>query len=480
MALTAGLGALASPASASSGQTALFQDDAQLLQRGAEVRRRTLDELRTLGVDSIKFSLSWSSVAPGGATRPPGFDATNPAAYPQANWGPFDELIDDARARGMRVLVALTAPAPGWATKARGDTSGVDRPSASQFALFAQAAGRRYKSKVDWWTIWNEPNLPRFLYPQSRNGIPYAPHLYRALVRGAVDGLRRSGNGGDRILFGELLPIGRSGFRPNINVKPLRFLREFFCVDSKFKRFRGSAARRRSCSRYRRLTGVNGFAYHPYTRPSGPMTPEPTRDDATIRSLGRVLRVLDRARSTRRIGGGRMNIHVTEFGFQSNPPDRFQTRLGRIPAFLGQSEWLAFRNRRVSTWSQYTLVDDPLGTDGDRFGTWQGGLKFVGGRLKGDVYNAYRLPLYVRRTSRNVVEVWGAARPGGSGASIQIQQRRGGGAFVNLGGRRTVTNGRGYFRVRFRLSSPTRRSYRFQYFQGSQVFTSRTAKAASR
>jgi len=189
--------------------------------------------------------------------------------------------------------------------------------------------------------------------------------------------------------------------------------------------------------------------------------------------------VIDIARRRGRITR-RAPIFVTEFGFQSNPPDRFQTRLGRIPAFLGQSEWLAFRNRRVSTWSQYTLVDDPLGTDGDRFGTWQGGLKFVCGRLKGDVYNAYRLPLYVRRTSRNVVEVWGAARPGGSGASIQIQQRRGGGAFVNLGGRRTVTNGRGYFRVRFRLSSPTRRSYRFQYFQGSQVFTSRTAKAASR
>ncbi len=480
IALAAGLGAVASPASASPSQTALFQDDRLLLERGPVVRRQTLDELGRLGVDAIKFSLAWSSVAPGGATRPPGFDATNPAAYPRADWAKYDGLIADARARGMRVLVALTAPAPGWATAARGDTSGVDRPSALQFALFAQAAGRRYQSLVDWWTIWNEPNLPRFLYPQSRNGIPYAPHLYRALVRAGVDGLRRSGNGRDRILFGELLPIGRRGFRANINVKPLRFLREFFCVDSNFRRFRGLAARRRSCSRYRRLTGVNGFAYHPYTRPSGPLTREPTRDDATIRSLGRVLRVLDRARSRRRIGGGRMNIHVTEFGYQSSPPDPFQTRIGRIPAFLGQSEWLAFRNRRVSTWSQYTLADDPLGTDSDRFGTWQGGLKFANGALKEGVYNAYRLPLYVRRTSRNGVEVWGAARPAGFGASIQIQQRRGGGAFANLGGRRTVTNGRGYFRARFRLSSPTRRSYRFQNFQGSQVLTSRTAKAASR
>ena len=178
---------------------------------GTAVRRQTLDEIKALGADAVKFSLEWSSVAPGGATRPANFDATNPAAYPQSGWQRYDDLIADAQARGLRVMVAIAPPAPGWATKKRGDTSGVDRPSAAQLALFSQAVGRRYRDKIDWWTIWNEPNLPRFLYPQSRNGIPYAPHLYRAMVRGAVDGLRRSGNGGDSILFGELLPIGRRG-----------------------------------------------------------------------------------------------------------------------------------------------------------------------------------------------------------------------------------------------------------------------------
>jgi Cellulase (glycosyl hydrolase family 5) len=477
--LGAAFAALASPASASSGQTALFQDDHLLLQRGADTRRQTLDEIKALGADAVKFNVEWASVAPGERVRPR-FDATDPSAYPQQNWARYDGLINDAQARGLRVLVAISAPAPGWATKRRGDRSGVDRPSAAQLALFSQAVGRRYRDKVDWWTIWNEPNLPRFLYPQSRNGIPYAPHLYRAMVRGAVDGLRRSGNGGDRILFGELLPIGRRGSKANINVKPLLFLREFFCLTKRLRPYRGRAARRRSCSRYRRLSGVGGFAYHPYTRPSGPLTREPTRDDATVRSLGRVTRLLDQARSRRRVGGRRQSIYITEFGYQSRPPDPFQARLSRIPGFLGQAEWLAFRNRRVASWSQYTLRDDPLGSGGDRFGTWQGGLYFADGSRKTGVYNAYQLPLYVRRTSRSGVEVWGATRPGGPGSQIQIQQRRGNGAFVNLGDRRTVSNGRGYFRFRFRISSPTRRSYRFQFFRGSQVLTSRTAKAAAR
>jgi len=125
-------------------------------------------------------------------------------------------------------------------------------------------------------------------------------------------------------------------------------------------------------------------------------------------------------------------------------------------------------------------VDDPLGRGRDRFGTWQGGLKFADGRAKGGVLNAYALPLYARRVGRSTVEVWGAARPIGPGARIQVQQRRGSAPFTNLGAPTTVTNSRGYFRLRFAISSPTRRTYRFQLFRDSQVLTSRNAKAASR
>ena len=63
-------------------------------------------------------------------------------------------------------MIALSPPVPGWATARRGDRSGVDRPSATEYARFAEAAGRRYPS-VDLWTLWNEPNHPGFLYPQA-------------------------------------------------------------------------------------------------------------------------------------------------------------------------------------------------------------------------------------------------------------------------------------------------------------------------
>ena len=39
----------------------------------------------------------------------------------------------------------------------------------------------------------------------------------------------------------------------------------------------------------------------------------------------------------------------------------------KIPGFINMAEWMSFRNPRVASYSQYTLLDDPLGGDRDRF-----------------------------------------------------------------------------------------------------------------
>jgi hypothetical protein len=296
--------------------------------------------------------------------------------------------------------------------------------------------------------------------------VPYAPRLYRSLVRSGVAGLKRGGAGKKKILFGELLPIGKSSHTATSNLRPIQFLREFFCI--------GHA---HGCKGYKKLTGVGGFAYHPYTRPNGPRIVEPSKDDATIRSIGRVTRILDSARRHRRIGGPKLSVWSTEFGYQSDPPDRFglAAKLSRIPGFINMAEWMSYRNRRVASYSQYTLVDDPLGGDRDRFGSWQGGLRFVNGKMKTGYYNAYRLPIFVRLLGPSAVEVWGDSRPAGKGAVAQVQSRLGKGGYANLGGPISVKNVRGYFRARFRISKAAKRRFRFQ----SSGFTSRSTRAAN-
>jgi hypothetical protein len=455
-----------------------MQDDDMLLRYDGATRAQALDEMRELGADVVKVQVYWNEIAPQGRRKPKRFDATDPGAYA---WDVYDEIVQGVVARGMRPFLSLGNRAPDWATTRRGRYRGTYRPSAREFALFARAAGERYSGsfdglpRVDLWSIWNEPNLFSWIAPQrARNGTPVSPTVYRKLYLAGHSGLRASGHGGDTILLGELMPLGAGSPR---KVPPLEFLREMACLDRSFRPYRGRAARVRDCGELGRIP-TSGLAHHPYT-PGGGVHASGKRDEAPIGALRDLTRTLDAIARRGRLPR-RLPVWITEFGYQTNPPDPFQFAIRKVPGLMDESEWIAFRNRRVASWSQYTLRDDPLGSARDRFGTWQGGLYFADGARKTGVYNAYQLPLYVRRTSRSGVEVWGATRPGGPGSQLQIQQRRGNGAFVNLGERKTVSNGRGYFRFRFRISSPTRRAYRFQFFRGSEVLTSRTAKAAAR
>ena len=486
---------LCAPAAASPGQLALVQDDPLLVQRGPEARDRALDEMAGLGADAVKVQLPWAAVTPGGPTRPVGFDGANIASYPDAPWLRFDGLVRAARARGLRVMVALAGPAPGWATAARGDAAGVDRPSPREYARWVRVVGQRYSGRhydttgqwvprVDLWTIWNEPNHPQFLLPLGRrDGRLVAPHLYRDLVRGAVDGLRRSGHAQDQILWGELLPIGRGDTGARKTIKPIRFLREMFCVDGRWRAYRGRAARVRGCHRFRRLGGVTGFAYHPYTRQDGPAAREPTADDATIRSLGRVAATLDRAAARGQLARRGMGLHVTEFGYQSRPPDPNQTRLGRIPRFMAEAERLAWGNARVKTWSQYQLQDEPevaAAAAEERYGLFQSGLRFADGTQKPGVYDAYRSPFVVRVTGRSSVEVWGAARPLGPGGLVQVEERVGTGAYRAVAGGALTTGAGGYFRSRLRLAGPRGRVLRATYVDQGVVRATRITRAVGR
>ena len=435
-ALLAALAVVPATAGAGPRQYALFQDEA-LITQNAGTRGPTLNEVKGLGVDMIKVQVNWNVVAPGGRRKPRGFDGSDPSQYP--GWSRYDATIADIKARGLKVMFTLAPPAPRWATGKPNDPAGIYRPNAREFGRFAEAAARRYPG-VDVWSLWNEANHADHLQPQStKGGRPVAPHIYKAMVRAAVSGLRRGGAKHDPILFGEIMPIGLPVPGPKRNMKPLTFLRSFF--------------------QGKPISGLGGLAYHPYTRPAGPLNPEPTPNDATIRSLRRALRVLDQERARGKLRSKKkLPIWITEFGFQTNPPDPdFGSRISRVPAFWSLSElWFAYSNRRVRSISQYTMDDQPGPSS-----MWQSGLRFANGAAKSRIYDNYRLPILVRQLGPGAVEVRGAARPGGAGSTVQIYQRGRKGPFKPLGGPIGVRNVRGYFVYRTRLRKARFRTFYF-------------------
>jgi hypothetical protein len=164
--------ALAPQAQAGGGQLLVLQDNARSLGQPDA----TAAEFRALGADVGKIQLYWHEVAPGGRRKPAGFDGADPSSY---HWGAYASAINSMLAHGVRPYVSLGGRAPRWATRGRG-RPGTARPSAREFRLFAEAAGRQFPG-VRIWSVWNEPNLYSWLSPQRVKGVPRSPSIYRRL-----------------------------------------------------------------------------------------------------------------------------------------------------------------------------------------------------------------------------------------------------------------------------------------------------------
>jgi hypothetical protein len=414
------------PAQASTTQESIFEDDYQLLQLGSAEQQAGLNDMDRLGADTVRSLVLWNQIAPdpGNVRRPKGFDARNPAAYPAGLWDRYDDLVRGVQARGMQLLFSPTAPMPVWASECKGNANRrrVCRPKAKEFGNFVQALATRYSGtyadenqgggalpRVDRWSIWNEPNQPGWLEPQyvSSKGrrTAFAAHRYRALARSAIAGLRRAGHGGDQILLAETAPIGRtSGTLARRPIPPVEFIRQMFCLTPGGKRQTGAAAKAVGCTKPGRFS-VTGFAHHPYTRGgSQPPLAGVLPGEITISTAGRLKKLLTQAAKAKRIPA-RLPIFYTEFGYQTNPPDRlFGVSLDEQAEFLNQSDWIAYKDSRVKSVAQYKLVDEP------DVASFQTGLRFVDGVEKPG-FGAYRLPIWVTRRGTSQVRIYGQTRP---------------------------------------------------------------------
>ncbi|TMK39318.1 MAG: hypothetical protein E6G56_11530 [Actinobacteria bacterium] len=509
----------AGPAHASSAQTSALQDDQLLIYSGPEKMARTLDTLRGLGVQQIRVSVFWRGVAPQPLSkRRPAFDASDPAAYPPGTWDRYDLLVAAAHLRGMTVNFDITGPAPLWATGSprRKDIANVYTPSAHEFRLFVHAVAARYTGsypaagsalartsprdcglfgigcpspgpspgpsptptgptptappasvipKVDFWTVWNEPNQPGWLDPQwspSRHGwVETAPALYRGLLDAAWSALQATGHGADTIAFGDTAPEGVHKKGPTRAIRFLVFLRRLYCLDDRYRPLTGQSARARRCpttasaraafpDAHPALFNASGYAHHPYQLYRSPDRPSPDRDYVTIVSLPRLSVALARATQAYGRGRGGMPLYLTEFGFQSRPPNPRGVGLSQQAAYLDEGEFLAYSNPWVRSLTQFLLQDDAArpgrnparGSDA----TFQTGLQFLGGRPKPALV-AYRLPLYLPRTSvrrGGALRVWGLARAAGGlrqTVAVQLRPAGGGARFSTLASFTTTASG---------------------------------------
>lgn len=448
----------------------MFQDDQHLIYSSTPVVTRTLDFLKTLGVNQLRATVVWKALAPDptSLSAPKNFAAARPSAYPAGLWLPYDRLDELARSRGMTLNFNVTDPGPLWAMGSGSTAHYADHwmPSSAAFGRFVQALGTRYSGRyipagaqaalprVSFWSIWNEPNQPGWLAPQWRNssGGPamVAPVLYRGYVDAAYSALTRSGHGPstDTILVGDLAPegcvVGARCIYPRSYwpVPPLPFLRALYCLGPGYQPLAGAAAAALGCPRtpdvrafvssHPGLFQATGFAHHPYsffTAPSAPLSDPAFVPLANLSRLERALDAALRAYGVRR----RLPIYLTEYGYETNPPNPFRGVSPQLQAlYLNEAEYLAWKDPRVVTLNQFLLYDSapnrsfPAGSPG-YWSTFQTGLLYADGKPKPSLM-AYRLPIYLPTSALapdRTVLVWAMLRdaPRGSRQSVQIQWR---------------------------------------------------------
>ena len=492
LAALAALLILSASAHAGRSQETIFQDD-PLVHDPAQ-RDKTLDELRALGVDTLRTQAVWADVAPSPTSKTrPSFDAADPAAYPAERWDRIDGVVRGASARGIDVLMTVTGPLPAWASDCGGAVSvrRICRPDPAEYRRFFTAVARRFAGsyrdenegggvlpRVDRWSAWNEPNQAGWLYPQwtRKRGryVPDAPHRYRRLVDAAGDALRATGHARSQFLIGETAPLGRdSGSWSKRSIAPVTFYRELFCLDSRGRALTGSARSLRGCPRRYAKLDADGVAHHPYTRGGGnDPRARIDSDEATIYKIDRVTRELDRAARKRRIRFG-APIYFTEYGFQTNPPDRIAgTSLSRQSEWLNESDWLAWKESRVRGVAQYELRDEY------RIGGFQTGLRFHGGDAK-PAYGAYRTQIWPTKAGR-YTRIWGQLRSAVEGRRqlVQIQYRLSSRSSWKTIKTTAVTGPRDFIYLRVRKRAAYWRLV-WEPVSGGGTMTSRTARPAS-
>jgi hypothetical protein len=383
------------------------QDDAYLSAGPSlEPRLGTLDDL---GAKLVRSMVSWRQVAP---TRP---EHPGDPADPAYDWTSTDAVLEGLHAHGIAVLATLYR-APKWANGGR-KSNGLPTDKYS-LAAFAVAVAKRYPW-VRLWEVWNEPNLQSFLSPSS-------PRLYVRRLLNPTYAALHALNSSNRVAGGATAPRSTQ-----TGLSPVTFMRGM----------RQAHAR------------LDAYSHHPYPvtrgeRPFG-FARGVCRYCTGVLTLANLPVLL---REVRRDFGAK-RIWLTEYGYQTNPPD--PSGVSRA----AQAQYIAESALRVRNAPFVDILIHFMLRDESRLAGWQSGLFSSSGIAK-PAFNSFRLPIVQAVRQRLRTTIWGQVRPG-SGLRWYHLQRLAHGRWAPVGPLSPTSAGGFYTRVvraergvRFRIVVP--------------------------
>lgn len=408
--------ALAPGAQATRELTLGFSDDGHLTGGTTASRLPWIERAVSDGASVVRVNVEWAQVAP--ATRPPGFDPTDPAS-PAYDFSGLDATVRDLAGHGLRVLLSV-GDAPAWAEaphRPRAVQPGTWRPDAAQLGEFARAIARRYDGsfpdpadprttlpRVSLWQAWNEPNLDYYLAPQwvrTRQGFrAVAPGLYRGLLNSFYAAVKQVSRSNYVLMAG----TGPYGVPPGIEplgqqrTEPVDFYRGVFSG----------------------VVHLDAIDHHPYGV-GGPTWHAINPGDVAVPDMYKILRVLRAAeRSGHVLPRGHKGVWVSELGWSSRPPNPKGVPVQKDARWYEQAFYVLWR-QGVDTILPLEIADPS--DIADYRAVFESGIYYADGRPK-PIAQAYRFPFVTQRLSRASVRAWGRAPQAGR-LAIQVRARGG-------------------------------------------------------
>jgi hypothetical protein len=345
-----------------SGMLVGFYDDEQVYGR----TDWALGQLRTLHAGIVRITINWSTVA---SRRP---EAPADPADPAYNWTAVDSVISQASQHRVRILATIFGT-PGWAGRAKNRLP----RRINDLRLFSHAAAKRYSGNyrvkeneneperrlpaVRHWLAWNEPNNPVFLKPQwkmvKRKWRPQSAFDYAKICTAVWAGVHSTRLGGEKVACGATGPRGNDAPRSSRpSTSPLVFL---------------TWLRRAGLKRF------DAYAHHPYysNRFEKPTTVPRSKKEVKLGNIGVLIKRLDS------LYGGRKRLWITEYGYQTSPPDRmFGVRFATQAKYVHQAYAIARKTRRIDMLVWFLIRDER------RLSGWQSGVLSARGQRKPAFY----------------------------------------------------------------------------------------------
>jgi len=230
---------------------------------------RQLDAMQFAGLVWLRQPFRWADIEP---------------ERGQFQWEKYDHVVEAARLRGFK-FIALLDTSPAWA-RADGTPAETPPQEVTDFGTFARTLARRYRTDIDIFQIWHEPNL------SSHWGKRYVdPAGYTLLLKNAAINIRAA-HPQAKIMAASLSPTLEDG---PLNLNEMDFLRGMY---------------RAQAAPWFDILGAELYGFH---LPIAESTPDPA-----------VLNI-DRALLLRQVmaanGDGDTPVWATAFGWNALPAD---------------------------------------------------------------------------------------------------------------------------------------------------------------